>query len=35
MKWFKGMQSEKETKSIEKAKKGQDCLGERAFELDK
>ena len=31
---FKRMQSEKETKSIGKAKKGQDCLGERAFELD-
>ena len=31
----KGMQSEKETKSIGKAKKGQDCLDERTFELDK
>ena len=30
----KGMQSEKETKSIGKAKKGQGCLGEKAFELD-
>ena len=28
------MQSEKETKSIRKSKKGQDCLGKRAFELD-
>ena len=32
---LRGCKAKKKNKSIEKAKKDQDCLGERAFELDK